>query len=93
MKDVLLGGMPWAAMYMQIQGASLSVYLVECVLLAELYSGHKSHRSKHNPSFMDQNTQFRIQLKPFGSYKQNHIYYRKFVDTRPFIDRFICNYA
>jgi hypothetical protein len=50
MKDVFLGGMPWAAMYMQMQGASLSVYLLECVLLAEVYSSEESHRSKHNPS-------------------------------------------
>ena len=58
-------------MYMQIQCTSLSVYLLECLLLTEVYQCHTNHRSKHNPSFMDQNTALIIRLKPFASYKHS----------------------
>jgi hypothetical protein len=58
-------------MYMQIQGTGLSVYLLECKLLTEVYQCHANHCSKHNPSFMDQNTPLRMQLKPFGGYKHS----------------------
>jgi len=71
-KNVLLPGMPWAAICIcKYEGTSLSVYLLECTLLAEVYQSHTNHRSKHNPSFMDQNTPFRMQLKPSGSYKHS----------------------
>jgi hypothetical protein len=79
-------------MYMQIHGTKLKclssgVRAASWSLLVPHQSPLKAQSVFHGPEY----TQLRNHLADIN--KANYIYHRQFVDTMPFIDRFIYNYA